>query len=305
MIAKTIQEDYICRINQVFSYIDTHLDQELSLETVAAVAHFSPFHFHRIFKIIANETLNVYISRKRIEKAASALIRRKNTSITELAFQYGFSSNAAFTRSFKNFYGISPTGFRRQSPDQYSKIRKEERKNGEEHVVFEQYLYSIKQLKHWTEMHAITEVKQIPELTVAYISHTGDLNMEATFEKLMQWAKPKGLMDTPDFNFMTMYHDSYKVTAPDKVRMSIGIVVKEPVAVSGEVGLMKISAGKYIVGRFEIPLDAFEKAWTSMFVWMNENGYKATDRPPFELYHNDFRTHPEKKFILDMYIPID
>ena len=39
--------------------------------------------------------------------------------------------------------------------------------------------------------------------------------------------------------------------------------------------------------------------------WMNENGYKRADRHIFELYHNNFNDHPEKKAIVDFYIPVE
>jgi AraC family transcriptional regulator len=305
MSGQYLQEDYSKRINNVFTYIDEHIDAELSLETIAAVAHYSPYHFHHIFKAITNETLNTYISRKRIEKAAAVLMHKKDTSITDLAFQYGFKSNAAFTRAFKNYFGISPSEFKKESTDRYSKIRKANSKNGEERLVFEQYICNITALKQWIDMNGSVEVKEIPALEVAYLSHVGDKNIEAAFERLMKWARPKGLLDVPDFKMLLIFHDSFKITEADKVRMSVGILLKQPVAVEGEVSLTKIAAGKYIIGRFEIPLDAFEKSWTSLFVWLNEHGYKTTNKPPFEIYHNDFRTHPEKKSIVDMYIPID
>jgi len=38
---------------------------------------------------------------------------------------------------------------------------------------------------------------------------------------------------------------------------------------------------------------------------MNENGYSKADNIPFEIYHNNFNEHPEKKCIVDMYIPIN
>ena len=63
-----MKEDYIKRINNVLLFIDQHLDQELNLETIAKIGNYSPFHLHRIFKAITNETINEYITRKRIEK---------------------------------------------------------------------------------------------------------------------------------------------------------------------------------------------------------------------------------------------
>src|SRR6476469_692713 len=126
-----IQTDYINRINQVFSFIDENLDADLSLEKIAEVAHFSPFHFHRIFKAITGETLNAYLNRRRIEKAAATLIHQRNKSVTEISLQNGFISNSSFTRAFKKFYGLSPTEFRQQNNLKFSKISQLESKNGQ------------------------------------------------------------------------------------------------------------------------------------------------------------------------------
>ncbi len=52
-------------------------------------------------------------------------------------------------------------------------------------------------------------------------------------------------------------------------------------------------------------MNELEKPWTGLFLWMNKNGYKKKDRNPFEIYHNNFKEHPEKKAIVDFYIPIE
>jgi len=299
------RDEYIKRINRVFTYIEENLDAELSLETVASIANYSPFHFHRIFKAITKETLNAYVLRKRMEKSASVLIRKQEVSISELSLQYGFNSNSAFTRAFKQFYGISPTAFRRQSPDRYSKIRKEESKNSQEILVFEEYLCRITDLINWTTMQTHIEVKELSTMSLAYISHIGHDHLESTFERLLKWSGHKGLLDSPDLKMILIYHDSYKITPSDKVRMSACILLDKAVEADGAVGLKTIAKGKYITGRFEIISEEFEKAWTSMYVWLNEHGYKTTERPSFEIHHNDFRKHPERKFVVDLCVPID
>ena len=112
MSGTNLQTDYKIRMNRVFGYIDQHLDSNLTLETIAAVAYFSPFHFHRIFRSIAGETLNEYITRRRIEKSAIDLLH-SDARVTEITLKNGFSCNSAFTRAFRKFYGVSPTEFRR------------------------------------------------------------------------------------------------------------------------------------------------------------------------------------------------
>jgi AraC family transcriptional regulator len=66
-----MNEEYIKRINKILEYIDENLNNDLSLEKLAKLANYSPFHLHRLFKIYTNETINTFINRKRIEKTAS------------------------------------------------------------------------------------------------------------------------------------------------------------------------------------------------------------------------------------------
>jgi AraC family transcriptional regulator len=131
------------RINQILLYIDDNLDEDLSLEKVAAVGCYSAFHLHRLFKAVTGETLNNYISRKRIEKIAYCLMFQKELSVSELSSQYGFSSNSTLTRAFTKFYGVSPTKFRSLLPGEYSKICKTDSKMGQAPAIFEQYICNI------------------------------------------------------------------------------------------------------------------------------------------------------------------
>ena len=74
------QEEYISRINRVIDFIENHLDGDLSLVRLANVAHFSPFYFHCIFKAVVGETLNQFIQRIRVEKAAVQLLSNPGRS---------------------------------------------------------------------------------------------------------------------------------------------------------------------------------------------------------------------------------
>ena len=86
------RKDYIARINKVIDFIDENICQELTLEKLAGVANFSPYHFHRIFGAIVGETLFQFIQRNRLQRAAWRLIEKPNKSITDIAYDYGFSS---------------------------------------------------------------------------------------------------------------------------------------------------------------------------------------------------------------------
>jgi len=300
---KEIQADYQNRINRVFEFIDENLDSDLSLNTIAEIAFFSPFHFHRIFKFITGETLNEYVNRQKIEKSSLALLH-KNITTSEIAHRYGFGDNSSYSRAFKKYFGISPKEFKLQNPNRHSKICQLESKNGQEYPDFEKYICIIDNLKKWIKMNAKIEIKEMPKMDLAYVSSIGTQNLESAYQTLMKWATPQGLINEHT-KMVTIYHDSFKVTEASKVRRSAAILLNKPIEVNGEIGLTSIQKGKFIVGSFEIGLNEFEKSWTGLFLWMNENGYKKADKKPFEVYHNNFNEHPERKAIVDFCIPIE
>ena len=79
--------EYRARVNKVMDYIDQHLDESLDLKSIAEVASFSPFHFHRIFTFMIGESPIDYIQRIRVERAAWQLREENPRSVTEIAFE--------------------------------------------------------------------------------------------------------------------------------------------------------------------------------------------------------------------------
>ena len=65
--------EYTARINRVLDHIEAHLDEPLRLRDLAAIAHLSPFHFHRVFGAMTGETVTRLVQRLRLEKAAGQL----------------------------------------------------------------------------------------------------------------------------------------------------------------------------------------------------------------------------------------
>ncbi|MGI8598704.1 MAG: AraC family transcriptional regulator [Chitinophagaceae bacterium] len=143
-------------------------------------------------------------------------------------------------------------------------------------------------------MSANINIMEIPNMDLAYVLSIGPQNVENAYGKLIQWATTQGLMNDQT-KMVTIYHDSFKVTEANRVMMSAAILLNKTIEARGEIGLTSIKAGKYIVGSFEIALSEFEKSWTGLFLWMNDNGYEKADRDVFEIYHNNFNEHSKKR----------
>ena len=89
------------------------------------------------------------------------------------------------------------------------------------------------------------------------------------------------------------------------MRFSTCVTISENINPDGEIRQINLKKGIYAVGHFEVKAEEISKAWKSMCIWVIENGYKFRDGDYFEMYHNDHRTHPEQKFILDICIPLE
>ena len=92
-------------------YIRGHLQEELSLGSLAAVCNLSPTYFHKIFTQLTGKTPARYILDCRIATAKTGLLSRE-FSLTELAEQCGFSSQSYFCYKFKQVTGMTPMQYR-------------------------------------------------------------------------------------------------------------------------------------------------------------------------------------------------
>jgi AraC-like DNA-binding protein len=101
---------HIAKLNAVFEYIEKHVSEELTLDNVAEIAHFSKYHFERIFKKYTNSSFHQYLKYLRVMKAA-ALLLNPNMAITEVAQEAGFESIATFNRAFKEIESCTPSEY--------------------------------------------------------------------------------------------------------------------------------------------------------------------------------------------------
>lgn len=298
------QKEYIHRVNKVIDYIEANLDKELTLGKLAEEANFSVYHFHRIFSAFTGETLNVFVKRKRIEKAASILLADKEKTISEIAYYCGFNSVSVFCRNFKDRFCCSAQNFRDKRDLQHSKNGQLVSKNDQQELFKKDYVCDVKFLK-LSQMKAKIEVKEMPSMELIYCRHVGEFDLIGqAYEKLMIWAGPRGLMSSPNLKCVTVYHDDPAVTTQENIRQSACITIDEPLKAEGEFGNLSLAEATCAVGSFEIGPTEFKDAWDSVCLWIAENGYLCDDKCPYELFHNDHTTHPEQKFIVDICVPV-
>ncbi len=154
------------------------------------------------------------------------------------------------------------------------------------------------------------EVREMPELTVAYVRHVGPYKgdaklFEGLFTKLMTWAGPKGLLRFPETQVLAVYHDDPEATDEEKLRISACITVDPGTPVEGEIGRMTVPGGKFAVARFELLPEEYEDSWNRvMSGWLPESGYQPDDSLCYELYLNDPKEHPEGRQVVDIFIPL-
>jgi AraC family transcriptional regulator len=305
------KQEYIARINRIMEYIEQHIDQPINLDVMAQIAHFSPFHFHRIFTVVVGETPANFLQRIRIEKAAQQLKDSPSKVIGDIAYSCGFSSVSLFSRTFRKHFGVSAKEYRLLEKPllvkdgvYFSKMGQQLSKKSKLFVIQNEEFCTNK-LKQLIIMETEVIVKEMPELQVIYCRHMGAFNqIGQAYGKLMQFAGPRGLLNSPNAKTLTVYHDDPSVTELDKVRQSACLIVNSDVKVDGEIGKMTVPAGKYAVGHFEIVEAQFEQAWNTMCLWLTESGFEPGEGYNYELYYNDHTQHPERKFILDICIPL-
>lgn len=103
------------------AYIEEHFSEELSLEALAARAHYSKNQFIRVFKQHYKVTPNKYVNQVRVDHAKELLLRG-DKNMTEIALASGFGDSNYFARMFKQHEGLSPKAFRQFHRDERSAL---------------------------------------------------------------------------------------------------------------------------------------------------------------------------------------
>ncbi|MDJ0952131.1 MAG: GyrI-like domain-containing protein [Acidimicrobiia bacterium] len=315
---------YAERVNAAVDYIERHLSEDLSLEQVAAVAHFSPFHFHRIFGLLVGETLSRFIHRLRMERAATWLVQQPDRTVTEIASACGIHSPSSFARSFREMFGVSATAWRDGGYRSYE--------SGESvldllgNIGSPAAGYGIKRTLPSADRNRLVweigcgdlpettvAIMDVPDLEVAYVRHIGPYQGAVAvfadiFGRLMSWAMPRGLVHEQSW-VMAVYHDNPSITEEEKLRVSACVDVPAETGADGEIGRMLLPGGPCAIARFELGTQDYPQAWFAVAGgWLPDSGYEPDDRLPFERYPvaatGDDATTSAATEVVDICIPV-
>jgi AraC family transcriptional regulator len=100
-------------LDSVLAYINSHLEETISLESLAKVTGYSPYYLHRKLKEELQEPVGTFIIKQRVQTAAY-LLAFTALPVAEVRLLVGYDNDSAFSRVFKSIIGVSPRAFRQQ-----------------------------------------------------------------------------------------------------------------------------------------------------------------------------------------------
>lgn len=311
------RREYTARVNRVIDFVELNYGKELSVESLATIANFSKFHFHRVFKAVTGETLSGFVQRIRLERAATMLTTTE-APITAVALDCGFSSPATFARSFKAMFSMSASAWREDDSKNRKVLRKQRNANAtEREAIAVVAIYGESLAPSWNlsmptptkPLETTVSIVERPNLYVAYArsvgAYAGDSELfRRLFGSLMSWTGARRLLG-PDTEFILIAHDDPKVTEEAKQRISVCATVPEGTEPGGEIGTMHVPGGTCAIGRFETADQDVGLAWEAMMAgWLPESGFQLDDRHCYQISRNRPDEHPQGKLIFDLCLPV-
>ena len=99
-------------LTNALSYIEDHLDKEIKTQDVADACFCSKSTLEKLFRCVNNISVRDYLIRRRMMKAARMIVEEPETGLLDIALTYGYSTNEAFTRAFRQIWNCNPSEFR-------------------------------------------------------------------------------------------------------------------------------------------------------------------------------------------------
>lgn len=293
------QRSYEERILRVLVHIQGRLDHALDLDELARVAHFSPYHFHRIFRGMVGESVAGHVRRLRLERAAWRL-KSTATPVTQLAFEAGYETHEAFTRVFRAMFDQPPSRFR----EVHRRIPAPQAACGV-HYAPDGKLAAFKPLQ--TEDAAMeARIENRDATRVAFMRHVGPYDQVGqTWQTFMGWAGQRGLLNAGTAA-IGLCHDDPDVTPPEKIRYDTCVPVSAEFEPEGDVGVQVIGGGEYAVATHRGPYERLNETYAALLGrWLPEHNREPKTGPCFEVYRNNPMTTAPENLLTDVHVPLE
>lgn len=287
--------DYFGSVVQATDYIETKLDETVTLNDVAGHVGFSPYHFHRVFTALVGESVVDYARRRRLSEAARQ-VRDTSLPLLEIGLRYGFDSQEAFTRAFKKMFAVTPGRYRSFKDSAHYPEKKKITRELLEHIHIQGGITMEPKI-----------VTREPELVVG-MGGTFEPGDSSSISKLWD----KFIERQPEIKSRNeKYHIGVCCPAHTDIPVDSGkfvYIAAAPINGLPEVpkGMVKteLPGGRYAVFTHKGPISQLGHTLNYVWgTWMPKAEYERRDAPDFELY--DERFDPESlDGELDLYIPI-
>jgi AraC family transcriptional regulator len=313
------------RLASAAMFVRSHLDERITLEGIADVAGFSPFHFHRIFRVAFGENLNAYVMRRRLQRAARELARGTD-SITDIGLRCGYESPSAFGRAFARAFGMTPSAYRAApdpsifalvgdvlAPETNARAdaaprRHPQHVDGRPRVPRRPDLIEAAGSPANASAESSDRVERYTERKALGIRHTGPYDrVDATLFRVYEIARRRGLLGAG--RLLGLSYDSPDLEAHDTLRFDACITLET----SGDIdaaradGLrdLTIAGGDYAVFRHRGPYERVTHAYDRLIAaWILTGRFVLRDAPFINTYYSDPAHVAASDLECDLAIPI-
>jgi AraC family transcriptional regulator len=291
----------------VLIHCEDHLEDPLQLDDLAAMAGFSPHHFHRIFQHVTGEAPKEYLRRLRLERAVHRL-KVSPDNVLEIALQAGFKSNETFSRAFTREFGIHPSEFRR-----VLRAYREAAYDAMGSATFAGFTDETPLTLRFNMGKEPVTVKATPGMHLVFVRHSGyeslleaEQPFLALWDELIAYADAQHIQYSPDL-LVGITHDDPYVTDDRRIRFDAGLLVRGPMNVSSPFGYRFVPPGLCVVRRHAGGMEEIAKTFAYIGVdWLLPCDYSLRASAPFEI-HTCTRAADgtRERLHTDAYVPLE
>jgi AraC family transcriptional regulator len=287
-------QNYQDRMRRVLDHIDQHLDADLDLDSLSAVAASSKFHFHRQFTATFGLSVHRYVQLARMKRASYRLAYVDAQSVTDIAMDAGYEAPDAFARAFRQRFGQSPSSFQK-SPDWEPWL-----------AAFGPLDNARSKLMKTSFASDDVTIRDVPTTRVAIMEHRGSpATLGATIQRFIAWRKAANLhpSTSPTFN---VWRSERRPAQPADYSVDLCVGTDQPIAANDEaVKASEIPGGRCAVLRVVGYTDNLEPAALYLYRdWLPASGEEARDFPIYCQRLSFFPEVPEHEAVVELFLPL-